>query len=362
MKKGDIKQQLFEINHKLISFQTTEEKPAEVKKAYDYIRDLLKGSEVKVEEYEQEGKKSLVLHRGVKNRKNFKFIFLCHIDVVPAKEELFVPRVVGNKLYGRGSMDMKAGCAVGLMLMKNIPNKDFAVIYTSDEEIGGKNGTAFLVKKGYRAQFVIALESTKCNVMSERKGALRVVVTAKGKTVHSSLPWGGVNSLDKLISVYEEVKQGFPVITKKNSDDEKYQKTLNLALMKGGDVFNKVPDDATMYLDVRYSKEENPEDILKDIRKIVKKHKCKIERSWYTPTLFTDKNNKYIQRLLKISKGEIVRGYGASDSRYFSQIGVPAIDFGAKGKHAHGENEYVEISSLKKVYDILEKFLNLEEK
>ncbi|HNS32165.1 MAG TPA: M20 family metallopeptidase [bacterium] len=357
--KEDLTGQLADITCKLVSFQTTEDKPQEVEKAYSYIKGFLKGCNVSIKEYEKEGKRSLVIHHGrQKDKKNFKIIFLCHIDVVPARKELFVPRVSGGRIYGRGAYDMKAGCAVGLMLMKNVNSGDFAVIYTSDEEIGGKNGTAFLVDKGYRADFVIALESTDCKVVSERKGVLRIIVSSKGKSVHSSVPWEGVNALDKLISAYMEIRKKFPSITSGSSEKEKFQKTLNLALVKGGDVFNKVPDDAYMYLDVRYSRRDSPKEILSFIKKISKKHKCMVTSAWQTPTLFTSEKNEYLQKLVKIGKCKITRRHGASDCRYFSRIGVPAVDMGAKGRYHHGDGEYLEINSLKRVYDMLEKFLN----
>lgn len=354
----DSTKRLAEITADLISFQTTEDKPQEVEKAYRYIKGFLKGEDVKIREFEQNGKKSLVIFRGrKKEKKRFNTIFLCHMDVVPAGSELFVPRTEKGKIYGRGALDMKSGCAVGLMLMKNIKSEDFAVIYTADEEIGGKDGTAFLVEKGYRADFVIALESTNLEVVSERKGVLRIILEASGKSVHSSVPWEGVNALDKLIAAYGDIKKDFPAITAKSSESKKYRKTLNLAFMKGGDVFNKVPDAAVMHLDIRYSRRDDPKDILKRIKAAAKKNKCRVSKAWQTPTLFTDSNNKYLQKIVKIGNCKISRRYGASDCRYFSMIGIPAVDFGPTGKYHHGNGEYVEVASMKKVYDILEKFL-----
>jgi succinyl-diaminopimelate desuccinylase len=362
VKKKDVTSELADITCRLVSFRTTEDRPEEIDKAYSYVKNYLKGRDLKVAEYESNGKKSMVMHGGrEKNKKKFRIILLCHMDVVPAKDSLFVPRVERGRIYGRGAYDMKAGCAVGLMLLKNVRKDDFAVIYTSDEEIGGKNGTQFLVEKGYRADFVIALESTDCKVVAERKGVLRIKVSARGKSVHSSVPWEGINALDKLISVYQDVRKGFPVITGKSSEDEKFQKTLNLAFMKGGDVFNKVPDDGLMYLDVRYSRKDDPDAILKAVKDAAKKHRCEVSDSWHTPTLYTDRNNINLRKLVRIGKLGVTRRHGASDCRYFSKIGIAAVDMGARGKHHHGDGEYLEISSLGRVYDILERFLTGKE-
>jgi len=360
--KQSITEQLAALTCKLVSFKTTEDRPQEVEKAYNYLKGCLKGCNVNITEYEKNGKKSLVFYRGnTPNRKHFKVIFLCHIDVVPAKDELFTPRITNSRIYGRGAYDMKAGCAIGLMLIKKIKTDNFAVIYTSDEEIGGTDGAAFLVEKGYRAEFVIALESTDCKIVCERKGVIRITISAKGKSVHSSVPWEGINALDKLIAVYNEVKKDFPVITPKSSDDEKFQKTLNLALMRGGDVFNKVVDNAYMYLDIRYTRKDNPESILKSIKKICKTYRCNVSNAWHSPTLFTDSNHPFVQKIAKIGRFKITREHGASDCRYFSKIGIPAVDLGAKGRYHHGNGEYLEIPSLKKIYDVMETFLTQQE-
>ncbi|MEM1528483.1 MAG: M20/M25/M40 family metallo-hydrolase, partial [Sulfolobales archaeon] len=46
-------------------------------------------------------------------------------------------------------------------------------------------------------------------------------------------------------------------------------------------------------------------------------------------------------------KPYLAEGAGASDSRYFTPLGVEAVDIGPRGGNMHGDNEYVEIESLK---------------
>jgi len=84
--------------------------------------------------------------------------------------------------------------------------------------------------------------------------------------------------------------------------------------------------------------------------------------------LFTDPKEPFVQTVLQVLKengerAKAVEGAGAADSRYFTPLGVKAIDFGPKGGNVHGPNEYVEVSSLKKlphVYvQIIDKLLSL---
>jgi len=66
-------------------------------------------------------------------------------------------------------------------------------------------------------------------------------------------------------------------------------------------------------------------------------------------------------RALQLSEKPIEMG-GATDSRFFSALNIPAIEFGPLGGNVHGSNEYVEINSLQMVRDFYFKLIkNLEE-
>ena len=346
--------ELIHITKKLISFQTTQDKE-EIKKCFNFIKKEMKG--FKIKEYNINGKRSLVIFLG-RDRKKFDIILNGHIDVVPAEKNEFKPKIKNGKIYGRGSYDMKSGCAIGILLMKKLRPKNVALILTSDEEIGGENGTGFLVKKGYRAKFVIVLEGTKEKVVAERKGVLRLSITAKGKSVHASKPWDGINAIEKLINCYLDIKKTFPKITKKSSYEKKWQRTINLGVIRGGDVVNKVPDYAEMGIDIRFNRKENPKKILNKIKLISRKHKCSVKIDHISPITFTDIKNIYVKKILESSKLKIKKQLGASDSRFFSEKGMPVVDIGPKGKNVHAKGEFVYIKSMEKIYKILEKFIS----
>src|SRR6266705_469894 len=141
---------------------------------------------------------SLLYSNKGKDVKNFKIILNAHLDVVPGKKEQFQPYEKDGKIYGRGAYDTKAGTAVMIMLFKELaPQLDFplALQLTTDEELGGVNGTKYQIDQGIRGDFVIATEcGSNFHIVHEAKARLVVKLVAKGKTSHSAYPWAGDNA------------------------------------------------------------------------------------------------------------------------------------------------------------------------
>ena len=79
-------------------------------------------------------------------------------------------------------------------------------------------------------------------------------------------------------------------------------------------------------------------------------------------TLITQKNNKYIKKLLKVAKKhkiniKINKDHGASDGRFFSAKSIPVVVFKPICSQPHIDNEWIDLKSLDKFYRILKDFL-----
>ena len=92
-----------------------------------------------------------------RNTKKPKLLLAAHTDVVPGPDTLFRLRQKGNRLMGRGAVDMKfaIACYVSLVkeLRKQMRGYDVGILLTSDEEIGGVDGGEEVLKKGYKTEF-----------------------------------------------------------------------------------------------------------------------------------------------------------------------------------------------------------------
>lgn len=137
-----------------------------------------------------------------------------HVDVIPPGPESswehgpFSSEIHDNRLYGRGSSDMKSGLAAMTMALDCLldvgirPKGDIIIEYVMDEELSG-NGTLACVMKGYRADAGICCETSSLHVQPACIGRVWFEITVQGKPAGIQKRWDGVNAIEK---GYEIVK------------------------------------------------------------------------------------------------------------------------------------------------------------
>lgn len=281
-----------------------------------------------------------------------------HLDVVSGSPKQFEPIEEDGRLIGRGTADMKGGCLAmmeAFIALKDQPLSSKVMLQlVPDEEIGGIHGTKYLVEEGYIGDFVICTEPTQMKVSLQAKGILRVLLHTSGKSAHGSRPWEGENAIAKAMENVEKIK-ALPILNEGSAFYEK--SSINLAFIRGGDIYNRVPDACTLGLDVRYVPHLDASEIVSAIEEIVD---GKIEIEAREPGVCVAEEASEIQQL-KDSMAlvapdlslETTAQHGASDGRFFSGQGIPAIEFGPTGSAWHGDDEYVELKSLDQLRDIL---------
>ncbi len=350
----DVKKEVTALAKQLIEFKSTKENPTELKKCLNFCADYLKRYG-KVKKFEFKGKPSLVATYG----KTSPDIFLVgHLDVVEAPDKQFEPKVKGKKLFGRGAIDMKGGDAIMMVLFKELAKlkPSLGIMLTTDEEIGGFNGVGELVKK-YESKFAIAVEPSltkDLDIVVKHKGTLWLKLKAKGKAAHGSMPWLGINAIDKLIIAYEQIRDKFHELVPNT-----WAPTINLGQISGGEAPNKVPDYAEAIVDIRWNEKFDKERFLNEIKNV----DVVIEVVEYSPMLSNDDDNQYIKLLQTCvekqmrKKCELIKEYGATDMRFYSEKGIPAVSFGPYGEHYHALGEYLDLNSIKNTYNSLKEFV-----
>ncbi len=281
-----------------------------------------------------------------------------HMDVVSGKAGQFEPIEAEGKLYGRGAADMKGGCAAMIQAfckLADMPLKCKVMLQiVSDEETGGFNCTKHLADTGYLGDFVICTEPTQMNPSIQSKGMIKVDIITTGRPAHGSRPWEGDNAIEKAFKNYEAIRN-LPIL--KESGHFYESSTVNLALIEGGDIYNRVPATCRMGLDIRYVPHLNPREIVAQIQKQV----CgRVEIINIEPGVLVEPTHPYIDivaqaisRVTPDADFEIVGQHGGSDARFFASRGIPAIELGPKGDNWHGDGEYVDIQSVKDLEQLL---------
>ena len=159
-----------------------------------------------------------------------------HVDVMPVGERPWKHgpwsgTIEGNRLYGRGSADMKAGVAAMIMALESIHtagyklNGDVIVESVIDEETGG-NGALSCALKGYRADAAIIPEPTECKITAACEGFVWTRVRVEGRAAHAAVKHQGVCAIEKGMKIYQTIKDlesyreqtvSHPVFDKKDS-------------------------------------------------------------------------------------------------------------------------------------------------
>jgi len=288
-----------------------------------------------------------------------KWLINSHLDVVPGTPDQFIPQTKGGKVWGRGAADTKSSCAImlanagdwsGLAVAKHL-----TFMLVTDEEIGGESTKAIL-KQMKSLQGAIFLEPISGEKMIvQAKGIIQLKITASGKVSHGSRPWDGDNALEKITSCLTTFRIHHPSPVR-----ETRETTFNFSLMSSGTAINQVPVESTLWCDVRWNPADDPNKIVSDMAQAF--HDCKTEVVKLESPIKCPLDSRLHQSFsfsLKSNSINPINGFehGSSDARHCTNLGIPAIVFGPKGKNLHGDNEWVSLKSMDKVQAVVDHWI-----
>jgi succinyl-diaminopimelate desuccinylase len=343
---------------RLISYDTSQ--PEGLRAAAAFVVGWLESQELATEVLEFEGLPVIVARTGREDGP--RVVLHGHLDVVPAHEEQFTPRIDGDRLIGRGAYDMKGGLASMLCAAKDACAQDdvhVTLLVVPDEESDDvdKRSTDWLVKRGLEADFAITGEPTELQIGVQAKGVLAIRVAIAGTAAHGSTPWLGDNAILKAHDTFRRIET---LPFSRQSSDLFDRPSINLARIEGGDAFNKVPDACWMDVDIRYLPNQDAADVLAQIRAIPD---LEVVRCFTRAPAIVSRRNPFVLAL-RNAVSRSIRGEalsigrdGASDAISFLEAGVPAVEFGPIGGGHHGPEEWVSISSLRRYRRALGDFI-----
>jgi succinyl-diaminopimelate desuccinylase len=335
---------------RLISYDTS--RPEELVAAAGFVQGWLESRDIEVQAHDHNGLPVLVAESGAAAPEAPCVIFHGHIDVVPGRDHQFEPRVDGDRLIGRGAYDMKGGLASMMCALKDLERQDrvrVRLICVPDEESEETDdrATDAIVKRGLGGDFAITGEPTDMHIGVEAKGVLVMRIVVHGLAAHSSTPWLGDNAVLKAVDVFRAI-ESLPFA--RESSEMFARPSINLGRIAGGDALNKVPDECTMAVDVRYLPGQDPAEILEQVRAIAS---IEVTRTFIWPPVTVSRTNPYVKGLRdavarSVPDTEVmsVGRDGASDAASFIRAGIPAVEFGPIGAGHHGPEEWVSVASL----------------
>ncbi|MGD9345559.1 MAG: M20 family metallopeptidase [Candidatus Aminicenantes bacterium] len=284
-----------------------------------------------------------------------QILVLTHVDTVwpVGKLEEMPFYISGDKVFGPGVLDMKAGLVMAISSIRAIhelniePQKKIAIFMNSAEEVGSEAANEMIQKLAKRSSCVLCLEPSLPGgaLKNQRKGRFVIKLSARGKSSHAGHPEEGVNAIEELMVQLRTIRR-----------IKSEAISVNIGIIKGGDRVNIVPESASAYLDIRFWNSTQRTKILDSFKLLQPKLKgAKIKysvESFLPPLEKTQASDRLFTRVKDIASSmnihlEAGKTGGGSDASIAANTGVATLDgLGPDGAGIHAENEHLLLSSL----------------
>ncbi|MBS9719688.1 M20 family metallopeptidase [Tianweitania sp. BSSL-BM11] len=284
-------------------------------------------------------------------------LILAHIDTVHAtgtiKDKLTL-RQEGDRLYGPGIYDMKAGVLMALEAMKlatkaghNLP---IDLLIVPDEEVGSKSSRPMIERFAGSAAYVLVVEPARNGgkIVTARKGVGMFDITVRGRASHA-----GVRPLDGRSAIRAAARL---VLELEALNDPERGITVTTGTIQGGTGRNTVPAECRLQLDLRLPDAAMADEVISAVQKMTPVDPditFEISGSLNRPPFAQSEDGaRLFDHAAEIASrlGFTLEGMetgGGSDGNFTAALGVPTLDgLGADGAGAHTFDEHILVSSL----------------
>lgn len=260
-----------------------------------------------------------------------------HIDTVPVADNL-PTRLVGEgqhaELWGRGTVDMKAGVAVQLALAAELaaPSRDVTWVFYDHEEVAAAlNGLGRVARNHpdwLAGDFAVLCEPTAAGLEGGCNGTLRVEVRLTGVAAHSARSWTGRNAVHAAGEVLRRLAEYQPADVE--VDGLVYREGLNAVLISGGTATNVIPDSCVVTVNYRFAPDKSVEDALAHVRSVLDGYEVVVTdaAAGARPGLDDPLAQDFAAAVLAATGGTPTAKLGWTDVARFSALGIPAVNFG----------------------------------
>ncbi len=309
------------------------------------------------------------------NARDRSLLLNAHLDTVGVEgmEEPFTLTRKGDKLYGRGTYDMKGSIAIMLLLAdyftRHPPPLDILLTFVSDEE-DKSTGMEYLVEKWLPQVSPapvggIFLEPTEENIGVCHKGFTWYELAVTGKAAHGSRPEQGIDAILPLRSALKELSNIQAELSDRNPDPLLGYPSIHSSIIKGGSELSVIPSQSCLQWERRSLPDESPQDLHYEMERIIQAvnnhagdHTAKGREFFVRPPYQVPDDAQILERLQKVTPQSKLVGLSFwADSALAGAMGIPSVLFGPAGHGAHAVDEWVSLGSLMRVYETLKKVI-----
>lgn len=339
-----------------------------------YLEEL--GLEVEITNVHEDRANVLAILPG--SEEGIGMLFHGHTDTIPFlnMEDPLSGEIGDGYIWGRGSCDQKGGLAASIMAIKAIAEagvplrKGLALAAVVDEE-SEHRGSYALAERGLEADGAIVTEPADLMLLPGCKGTAPLRITFHGKIAHGSVPWLGVNAIEKAAKAVLALQELQPCVVE-IPDLGEVRGTLNIGLIEGGTAYNNVPHECSIFIDRRMVPGETQTSCMTEIQELLDRLAADdpdfkatlevarpdwnwepIKKRGLNPAV-TSTDAKITQAVMRAHRevvGEPVElGYtnGYQDMDFLvNDLGIPTVNYGpGDTAFSHTDQERLDVSEL----------------
>lgn len=300
-----------------------------------------------------------------------------HSDVVPAEKWFtskfngFQPAVARERLYGRGSCDMKGSLACMLAASQQFTwdelKKPLYFTVTADEETGFAGARAVVNESKYYREMVyhrtkaIIGEPTMLEVVHAHKGSIKIIATAIGVAGHSGGRIGESANL-KMIPFLAEMKK----LRDETESEKQWQNkafdpptlSWNICIKDDSPAINVTAGKSTCTMYLRPMPDTQIEPLLEKIRNAAKEFDIVLDVNNWGPGMFTDPESHFVNESLKQAHSQTSKTapYG-TDGGMFSELEHKIVFGPGNIAQAHAIDEWISLEQLEKGTEMFAKMI-----
>jgi acetylornithine deacetylase len=288
-----------------------------------------------------------------------------HTDTVgdAGMEAPFEPRRDGDRLYGRGSNDMKAGLAAMLAAVAAVrasgvrPLGDVTLTFVADEEYLSVGTEA--VAKAYRADAAIVTEPSGLRLRIAHKGFVWAKIRTEGRAAHGSDFRTGIDAILHMGRVLAAIEHLENKVFPPRAHALLGRASVHAALIEGGEGLSTYPPSCTLQIERRTLPGETDatvraelEEILAGLSRQDSSFRGTVELIGAREPLEVDENAAIVRAVdaaaetVLGARPDHVGGAGWTDAALLAAAGIPTVIYGPSGAGGHSAVEYVEIPSI----------------
>jgi succinyl-diaminopimelate desuccinylase len=357
---------LVALTRDLILIPSTDSRPHERARCFGFLRDHLESVDgIFIREFDTHGYGSMVATpNGIEHP---DILMVGHLDVIEHPDaKVYRSQVYDGRIHGPGAGDMKGQLAIMLelfiTLQRSHPGISFGIAFTSDEEIGGRNGVRHLFENaGLRCGMAIVPDGGSINdITVAEKGILHARLSCKGQESHAARPWLVSNALLKLAECLLRVTRDIEALKAghEHTPDHWYPTCVPTVFRTDNETINCIPGEAHACVDIRFPPPYTVAEMLERLRVAVGPGiEIEVIMSAESSHLAPDRLYLEVTESLTGKLVNLVRASGGSDARFIASHGIPVILSRPLVGSLHSPDEWIDIESMGLYFRICEDFV-----